>query len=76
MKGPPKPGEVVIQIQLSPKGRHMSWPPLTPREPAADHVGSDAAGQVAGAKCRASEVRRLAELVAPGEGKGVHDGQD
>jgi len=49
---------------------------LVAREPAADHVAGDAAGEVGGAEGAAGEVGGLAELVAAGEGERVHDGQD
>lgn len=49
---------------------------LTAREPAADHVGSKASGNVTGAEGAACKVGCLAELVGSGEGQGVHNGEN
>lgn len=48
---------------------------LAAGKPAADHVAGDAARQVGGAEGAAGHVRGLAELVATGEGEGIHDGK-
>lgn len=49
---------------------------LAASEPARDHVGRNAAREVAPAEGAACNVRGLAELVAPREGQGVHHGED
>lgn len=40
-----------------------------------DHVTCDTAGEITRVQRAAREIRRLAELVAPGEGEGVRDGE-
>lgn len=59
-----------------------SWPSsrearrllLAAGEEAPNHVGGDVAGQAARVEGAAGHVGGLAELVAAGEGEGVHDG--
>lgn len=54
------------------KGKHL----LTAGEPVADHVARNVAGQVTSAESASSDAGGVAELVATGEGQGVHDGKD
>lgn len=49
---------------------------LIAREQASHHVAGDASCQVGAAEGAAGQVGGLAELVAAGEGEGVHDGED
>jgi hypothetical protein len=49
---------------------------LAARKPVANHVARDVTGKVTSAKSATSDAGGVAELVASGEGKSVHDGED
>lgn len=49
---------------------------LAAREPVANHVARDVTGKVTSAKSATGDAGGVAELVASGEGKSVHDGEN
>lgn len=49
---------------------------LAAREPVANHVARDVTGNVTSAKSATGDAGGVAELVASGKGKSVHDGEN